>query len=64
MCIPSACDGKNKALLGGKGADLCEMTQIGLTRLGFVPCSAPRVLVARLAAARAAPLQDDYNFEP
>ncbi|MCK5647571.1 MAG: pyruvate phosphate dikinase, partial [Gammaproteobacteria bacterium] len=23
-------DGKNKALLGGKGANLCEMTQIGL----------------------------------
>ncbi len=24
-------DGKNKVLLGGKGANLCEMTQIGLT---------------------------------
>ena len=24
-------DGKNKMLLGGKGANLCEMTQIGLT---------------------------------
>jgi len=23
-------DGKNKHLLGGKGANLCEMTQIGL----------------------------------
>jgi len=23
-------DGKNKTLLGGKGANLCEMTQIGL----------------------------------
>ena len=23
-------DGKNKQLLGGKGANLCEMTQIGL----------------------------------
>ncbi len=23
-------DGKNKMLLGGKGANLCEMTQIGL----------------------------------
>jgi len=23
-------DGKNKKLLGGKGANLCEMTQIGL----------------------------------
>ena len=23
-------DGKNKVLLGGKGANLCEMTQIGL----------------------------------
>ncbi|MBE9561330.1 MAG: pyruvate phosphate dikinase, partial [Proteobacteria bacterium] len=23
-------DGKNKLLLGGKGANLCEMTQIGL----------------------------------
>ena len=23
-------DGKNKILLGGKGANLCEMTQIGL----------------------------------
>ena len=23
-------DGKNKALLGGKGANLCEMTQLGL----------------------------------
>ena len=23
-------DGKNKASLGGKGANLCEMTQIGL----------------------------------
>jgi Phosphoenolpyruvate synthase/pyruvate phosphate dikinase len=23
-------DGKNKALLGGKGANLCEMTQMGL----------------------------------
>ncbi|RQW78800.1 MAG: hypothetical protein EHM62_07115, partial [Methylococcus sp.] len=23
-------DGKNKRLLGGKGANLCEMTQIGL----------------------------------
>ena len=23
-------DGKNKMLLGGKGAGLCEMTQIGL----------------------------------
>ncbi len=26
----TAGDGKNKALLGGKGANLCEMTQIGL----------------------------------
>ena len=26
-------DGKNKALLGGKGANLCEMTQIGLNVL-------------------------------
>ena len=23
-------DGKNKKLLGGKGANLCEMTQIGI----------------------------------
>ena len=23
-------DGKNKTLLGGKGANLCEMTQMGL----------------------------------
>ena len=23
-------DGKNKTLLGGKGANLCEMTQIGI----------------------------------
>ena len=23
-------DGKNRKLLGGKGANLCEMTQIGL----------------------------------
>lgn len=30
-------DGKNKALLGGKGANLCEMTQIGLNvPAGFV----------------------------
>jgi pyruvate,orthophosphate dikinase len=30
-------DGKNKKLLGGKGANLCEMTQIGLrVPLGFV----------------------------
>ena len=30
-------DGKNKALLGGKGANLCEMTQIGLNVApGFV----------------------------
>jgi pyruvate,orthophosphate dikinase len=30
-------DGKNKALLGGKGANLCEMTQIGLNvPSGFV----------------------------
>ena len=26
----SAGDGQNKKLLGGKGANLCEMTQIGL----------------------------------
>ncbi len=32
--------------------------------LNYVSCSAPRVPVARLAAARAALLQDDYNFEP
>lgn len=30
-------DGKNKQLLGGKGANLCEMTQIGLNvPAGFV----------------------------
>ncbi|TRZ50914.1 pyruvate, phosphate dikinase, partial [bacterium] len=30
-------DGKNKMLLGGKGANLCEMTQIGLNiPSGFV----------------------------
>ena len=30
-------DGKNKHLLGGKGANLCEMTQIGLNvPAGFV----------------------------
>lgn len=32
--------------------------------LNYVSCSAPRVPVARLAAARAALLQDDYKFEP
>jgi pyruvate,orthophosphate dikinase len=32
--------------------------------LDYVSCSAPRVPVARLAAARAALLQDDYNLEP
>ena len=32
--------------------------------LNYVSCSAPRVPVARLAAARATLLQDDYNFEP
>jgi pyruvate, orthophosphate dikinase len=32
--------------------------------LNYVSCSAPRVPVARLAAARAALLQDDSKFEP
>ena len=33
-------DGKNKQLLGGKGANLCEMTQIGLNvPPGFVICT-------------------------
>jgi pyruvate,orthophosphate dikinase len=35
-------DGKNKKLLGGKGANLCEMTQIGLNvPPGFVISTAP-----------------------
>ena len=35
-------DGKNKQLLGGKGANLCEMTQIGLpVPPGFVITTFP-----------------------
>ncbi len=38
-------DGKNKALLGGKGANLCEMTQIGLNvPPGFVITTATCLL--------------------
>src|SRR5512141_932371 len=54
-------DGKNKMLLGGKGANLCEMTQIGLNvPPGFV-VSAEACLVYLEKNQLPAGLMDDIR---
>ena len=61
-------DGKNKKLLGGKGANLCEMTQIGLNvPPGFVITTEAcldylqaKKIPARLMAANAKLRQEEY----
>ena len=56
-------DGKNKMLLGGKGANLCEMTQIGLNvPPGFV-ISAEACLVYLEKHQLPAGLMDDVRAQ-
>ena len=54
-CLLEEGDGKNKMLLGGKGANLCEMTQITFNvPPGFVITTDARLAFERTAARRRA----------